>query len=95
MRQTNLFFDRVNQAANVYSEAMPGVPLIEISGCHRFLLENHHGIIAYCDKEIRAKVSYGYVCICGSGLELAKMTKEKLVITGKITSVSLNSRRDK
>lgn len=95
MRRTNHLFDRMSLAANVYSEAMPGVPLIEISGCHRFLLENHHGIIAYCDKEIRAKVSYGYVCICGSGLELAKMTKEQLVITGMITSVSLNCRRDK
>lgn len=95
MRQVNHFFDKVALAVDANSEALPGIPLIEIAGCHRFLLENHHGIIAYSDKEIRAKVSYGYVCVCGSGLELAKMTKEKFVITGIITSVSLNCRRDK
>ena len=72
---------------------IPKLPLIEISADVRVLIENHNGIIAYDTNEICVKVSYGTVCICGSELDLARMTGEQLVITGTIECVSLMNGR--
>ena len=55
--------------------------------------EAHGGVTEYGREKIQVKVRYGYVCICGGCLELARMTAEQLVITGRIDSVSLIRRR--
>lgn len=70
-------------------EAMPGVPLVEIVGQRRVLIEKHCGVMAYSSVEICAKVKYGLVCVCGNSLQLAKMTKEQLVIIGQIEQIKL------
>jgi len=71
------------------TEAVPGVPLVEIVSRHRVLIENHRGVMAYSSVEICAKVKYGLVCVCGKELQLARMTKEQLVITGIIEQIRL------
>ena len=43
-------------------------------------------------EQIVVKVKYGYVCVCGCGLELMRMTKEQLVIRGRIDGVTLQRR---
>lgn len=70
-----------------------GVPLVEICDQKRVLIENHQGIALYTCEEIRVKVNYGCITVCGERLKLAKMSREKLVITGKIGSVNLHGRR--
>lgn len=70
-------------------ELLPGVPIIEICNKERVLIENHRGIIGYGCNEIRVKVRYGCVCVCGNQLKLLRMSKTKLVITGKICGVTL------
>ena len=76
-------------AADLPDAALPGLPLIEIYGQERVLIENHQGVIQYGRETICIKVKYGTVCISGSELELARMTKCQLVITGSIDAVSL------
>lgn len=68
---------------------LPGVPLVEISGDCRVLIEHHQGVIAYGDQEICVRVRYGILSVSGSGLRLARMTKEQLVICGCIDGVRL------
>lgn len=75
---------------NLPTEAIPGLPLVEISGDKRVLIENHKGVSVYSVNEIHVKVSYGCLCIYGSNLELAQMTKQQLVVTGVITSVTIS-----
>lgn len=89
MRDKGVLFDRVAFHAELPTEAIPGMPLVEIVGCRRVLVENHKGISMYGCKEIHVNVSYGQLCICGEGLELARMTNKQLVITGKIDSISI------
>ena len=43
----------------------------------------------YSAERIGVRVKYGTVCIAGCGLELKQMTKERLVIAGRIDSVNL------
>jgi len=68
------------------------LPIIELVGQHRVLIENHHGILCYSLSEIHIKVSYGCISVNGSDLHLIQMSKEQLVISGKIDSVQLFGR---
>lgn len=89
MQVQNNFFNWVFNRADLLTEPTPGDPLIEIVADRRVLIENHCGVTVYGGKEIRVKVSYGMVCVQGKRLELARMSKQQLVITGCLDSVSL------
>lgn len=72
---------------------MPAQPIVEIAGDGRVLIENHNGVSAYSTECILINVHYGTVRVCGCGMELIRMTKEQLVIRGKIESVFLQRRK--
>lgn len=73
-------------------EPVPGQPLIEIAGHRRVLIEHHCGVTEYGRQQICIKVKYGVVCVQGRGLELARMTKNQLIIAGCIDCVRLERR---
>lgn len=70
-------------------EALPAQTVVEILGDRRVLIEHHHGITEYSRQRIQARVKFGIICICGSDLELCKMTGNQLVILGRIDSLTL------
>lgn len=73
-------------------EAISKLPLVEIVGQTRVLIENHRGVIGYSSDEIQIKVSYGKLSVTGSCLTFMQISKEQLVITGKISAVALIGR---
>lgn len=89
VKQNKGFFESLVRSADLPGEAVPGQPLVEIAGECRVLIENHSGVTVYGCKEIHVKVRFGQICICGRNLELAQMTRNQLVVTGQIDSVSL------
>lgn len=84
---------RLTTAADLTDETLPGVPLIEIAGDSRVLIEHHFGVTEYGRCQICVRVKYGLVIITGSRLELARMTRQILVVTGCIETVRLERRR--
>lgn len=56
-------------------------------------MENHRGVQAYCPEEICIGLKFGQVRICGHNMVLTRMSREQLLIRGKIDTVSL-LRRD-
>lgn len=86
------FAERLADSADLSGEPMPGVPVVELAGDRRVLIERHGGVTEYSCERICVKVRYGLVCICGCGLELTCMTREQLVITGRIDAVQLQRR---
>ena len=66
-----------------------GMSLIEIAGDKRVLIEHHRGVTQYTREQICVKVKYGHVRIDGCGLELSRMSKEQLIISGRIDSIVL------
>ena len=87
----NLIAHVMEQAA-LSQESVPGHPIVEISGDHRVLIENHHGIAAYGKERIMVNVKFGIICICGCNLEILRMTKEQVIIHGNIDSVTIQRR---
>lgn len=83
------WIERLADSADLQGEAIPGQPLVELYGDRRILIEHHGGVTEYGRDKIQVKVRYGYLCVCGGCLELARMTAEQLVITGRIDSVNI------
>lgn len=92
MGKGHFFLERLAEDTDLTMEPLPGQPIVEIAGDRRVLIENHLGVRAYGREKILVKVKYGCICVCGCGLELLRMTREQLVIRGKIDAVTLQRR---
>ena len=75
------------------AEKLSGDSIIEISSDNRVLVEGHLGICQYQSDTIRVRIQTGCAAISGEKLYLDKMTSEYLIISGKITAVSIERRR--
>lgn len=93
MRKRRGWIERLAETTDLQGEAFPGQPLLEIYGERRVLIEHYEGVTEYSCQRIQIRVKYGFLCICGGSLELARMTSEQVVITGRIDSVTLIRRR--
>lgn len=85
-------WQRFAEHADLEEEAMPGQTIVELAGDNRVLIENHFGVKGYSREKIVVKVKFGFVHVCGGCLELTRMTKEQLVIRGRIDQVALQRR---
>lgn len=83
------YLQRLSEGINLPTEPVPGIPLVEMFGDSRLLIERHQGVIAYDSKNIRIRVRFGQISVCGSDLTIVQMTKIHLIICGKIQSVAL------
>ena len=70
-------------------ETLPGMSVAELAGDRRVLIEGHRGVTEYCRDRVTVKVGFGWLCITGCGLELRQMSKQQLVISGRIDGIGL------
>lgn len=89
MERNKHWVRRIADLADLAEEPLPGVPIVEIAGDRRVLIERHGGVTEYSRERICVNVRFGKVCVCGCGLELCHMSREQLVITGRIDGVQL------
>ena len=68
------------------------LPIVELVGQSRLLIENHQGVQSYSINEIQIKVCYGCVIVTGDKLQLMEMSRVKLVICGRIDSLQILGR---
>ena len=87
------FLERMVTDTELMQEPMPGQTIVEMAGYSRVLIENHKGVRAYGREKIVVGVGYGLLTVCGCNLELQHMSKEQLVIRGRIDGVNLHRRR--
>lgn len=65
------------------------IPLLEIAGQSRVLVENHAGVLGYSLEEIQVKVKFGKFVVMGHNLMIMQMDRNQLVISGQIDTVQL------
>ncbi len=70
-------------------ESLPKRPIIELCSDSRLYVERHLGVYEYSDVEIHIGVYFGRIVIRGACLKLVSMSKESLVVTGKVQCVEL------
>ena len=90
--QNQNWMQKLADNADLSAESLPGVPIVEIAGESRVLIERHEGMTEYSRERICVKVCYGCVCVYGCSLELTRMSKEQLIISGKIDGVRIQRR---
>lgn len=95
MRDHPSVWKRLTEAADVCQDMIPGMPLIEIAGTGRIYIENYQKIVFYSDTEIHVRVKYGVILITGASLRFTCISKEYLVVMGKIYSVRLEGSGEK
>lgn len=93
MGKAETFWQRLSDAADLGEESLIGQVIVEITGENRVLIENHMGVKGYSREKIVIRVRYGYIHVCGEHLELIRMSRDTLVIRGKILQVCLNRRK--
>ena len=76
-------------SAELSDTPIPTLPLVEIAGTERVLIENNQGVVCYEPSVIQVKTKHGQICVEGQSLELSCMTRGKLVIHGQIARVTL------
>lgn len=92
MNRRENWMERLAEGLDLPAEPIPGQPIIEVVGDRRVLIEHHGGVTRFGRDRICVKVSFGQVSVDGCGLQLSRMTKEHLIICGRIDSVSLHRR---
>ena len=93
MKQKRRWGDFLAERSDLQEEAFPSQPLVEIFGDGRILIEHHCGVISYGAEQICVRMRYGILQINGCHLEVAKMTAQQMVITGRIDAVELVRRK--
>ena len=81
------FGEKLMCAANLQSETLPGVPLIEMYGSSRVFVENHGGISLYTSEEIGVNTKIGTILIRGKNLKISCISDQHLVISGQIFQI--------
>jgi len=89
MARERSILQKLYSAADLMEEPVPGLPLLELVGDQRVLIERHQGVTEYGRERIMIKVKFGQICVCGSRLELSRMTKGQLIICGRIDNIQL------
>ena len=82
----------IHNAMEQKQDLLKTVPIAELAGYNRLLVENHQGVLAYSPLEIQMKVSFGKIAVTGTNLQLMQISREQLVITGRITGIQVIER---
>ena len=86
------WIQKLADGMDLTEEPLPKVPVVEIIGDTRVLIECHENVIKYDFEEICVRTNYGTVSVYGNNLKLIKMTQEQAVIAGLIDGVSIQRR---
>lgn len=65
------------------------LPKITLVGNLNLNVENHKGIISYGAREVRLRISDGYLIARGSGFALRSISKTDIFLEGEISSLSI------
>ena len=83
------FLERTAEVFDLPADAVAGVPRLELVGDGELRVENHKGILAYGREEIHISGGIYLIKVMGQELELRAMTGLELLITGKISQITL------
>ena len=89
MKRSRKLLENMLDAVHLDSELQPGLPVLELAGDRRVLIEHHKSVVHYTTQQVLIRVDFGQLCIKGCGMKLEKLGKEQLVISGKIDCIML------
>ena len=73
-------------------DVMMDLPRITMIGQIHIYIENHRGLLAFTDKEVRLMLKHGQLLIKGSSFVIKTILPEEILLEGKIEQVLFISR---
>lgn len=89
MKLYHKVFGKIPEIIDVPDQTLPGIPIMEIYGDRRILIEGQCAVIQYGLNCIRLRNQCGIVSVCGCDLCMAELSSDRLVVTGRVESVSI------
>ena len=68
-------------------DVMMDLPRITMIGQLHIYIENHRGLLAFTDKEVRLMLKHGQLFIRGSSFVIKTILPEEILLEGKIEQV--------
>ena len=70
-------------------EVLNGMPVVELTGDTAAMVEGHRGICSYSSTAVCIRTAVGMISVEGDGLLIHVMNRDKILIHGRIGSVSV------
>lgn len=83
------FLRKVSARFDIPNEILTRDPLIEICGVSKVAIDHHSAILEYTPQRIHVATRTGIVAVQGSGLTITLLTRTRVEIGGRISSVLL------
>ncbi|WP_163101901.1 sporulation protein YqfC [Peribacillus alkalitolerans] len=81
------FKQLVEKSIDLPKDVMMDLPRITMIGQIHIYIENHRGLLAFSDKEIRLLLKQGQLLVKGNGFVIRTILPEEILLEGKIESV--------
>lgn len=75
------------EALELPEDALLGAAKVTVTAGRRLVVENHSGVLSYGEEQIVLKLPRGKLSILGEGLSLTAMTRDRLIISGRIRTL--------
>lgn len=80
--------EKISEAFELPKDITLDIPKLTIIGTESITIENHKGIIDYCENKITVNTGCGILVINGNKLIIKSIVLEEIIILGKINSIS-------
>ncbi|GLY10002.1 sporulation protein YqfC [Bacillus badius] len=74
----------LTKSLNLPEDVMMDLPRITMIGQLHIYIENHRGLLAFSDKEVRLMLTKGQLLIKGQSFTIKTILPEEILIEGKI-----------
>lgn len=80
---------RITTAFELPKDIILDLPSIYLIGDEELVISNHKGILGYVRELVSIKTSIGHVKISGQKLALKEVSRENIIVTGKIENIAI------
>lgn len=80
--------EKISEALELPKDITLNIPKLTVMGTDSVTVENHKGVIDYCDNKISINTGCGILVINGKKLIIKSIIQEEIIILGKISSIS-------
>lgn len=80
--------EKLSEALELPKEITLDISKLIVIGTDNIIIENHKGIIDYCESKISINTGSGILVISGKGLIIKSIVQEEIIVKGKIYSIN-------
>lgn len=81
------FFNQLSEYYDLPEDVIINLPIINMAGNQKMVIENHEGIVQYTDSQISIKIKKSLLIVEGVELKILQYAKDEIMIKGKIITI--------